>query len=168
MEVARHCRDAGVSAIFIHGRTKEQGYAGVVDYATIAAVKKAVKIPVIASGDILSVQLAKTMFERTACDGILLARGALGNPWLFKQISQYLKENRADIFPDAAELRSTMIKHFEMCVNFYKEGVGVMIFRKFFAWYTKGLRKIRPLREKSSRAKTKKEMLEIIRESLPG
>ncbi|MDP2941807.1 MAG: tRNA dihydrouridine synthase DusB [Candidatus Omnitrophota bacterium] len=168
VEVARRCCGAGVSAIFIHGRTKEQGYAGAVDYATIAAVKKAVKIPVIASGDILSAQLAKTMFERTACDGILLARGALGNPWLFKQISQYLKDNKTDIFPDAAQLRGTIIKHLDMCVDFYTEGVGVMIFRKFFAWYTKGLRKIRPLRERSSRAKTKKEMLEIIRESLPG
>lgn len=168
VEVARRCRDAGAAAIFIHGRTKDQGYAGTVDYGAIAAVKKAMEIPVVASGDILSPTLAKKMFDQTGCDGILLARGALGNPWLFKQISQYLESGKTDFFPDAGRLRSTMHEHLDMCVDYYGEGVGVMIFRKFFAWYTKGLHKIRPLRERSSRAKTREQMRQIIRESLPA
>lgn len=166
VEVALRCRDAGVSAVFIHGRTKVQGYAGSVDYDTIKKVKEALDIPVIASGDILSAPLARQMFERTGCDGLLLARGALGNPWLFKQIPQYLKDGAISPLPSAQELEKVMTGHLDMCVDFYGERVGVVIYRKFFAWYTKGLRKIRPLRERSSRVKSKKEMAEIIRASL--
>jgi tRNA-dihydrouridine synthase B len=150
-EVGRHCEGAGVKALFIHGRTKQQGYRGAVDYGAIAAVKKALSIPVVASGDALSAQLVQKIFAETGCDAVAIARGALGNPWIFKGVT-----------PDRAELTRVMREHLQANVDFYGERVGVMKFRKFFNWYTKGLRHIRPLREKSSRAKTREDMLALI------
>jgi tRNA-dihydrouridine synthase B len=151
-EVALYAQDAGISGIFVHGRTKVQGYGGNVDYRAIKEVKKALKIPVIASGDIFSAALIKKMFEETGADGVAVARGALGNPWIF--------ENRTPGLPEVVRI---MTEHLQDCVDFYGEKRGVIIWRKFFGWYTKGFRKVRPLREKSSRAKTLKEMLDIIR-----
>ncbi|MDD5432641.1 MAG: tRNA dihydrouridine synthase DusB [Candidatus Omnitrophica bacterium] len=163
-EVARLAEDAGIDGLFIHGRTKLQGYSGSVDYKVIAAVKKAIKIPLIASGDILSAQLAKKMIDETGCDGIAVARGALGNPWIFKEIKSFLKNGEIIKRPPSDEVVRIILKHLNSCIDYYGERSGVVIFRKFFAWYTKGFRHVRPLREKSSRAKTKQEMEEIIRE----
>lgn len=162
-EVALSAEDAGVSAIFIHGRTKLQEYSGSVDYGIIRNVKKSVGVPVIASGDIFSGQLAKKMFEETGCDGLAVARGALGNPWIFKAIKDFLKNGKVCARSDKNEIIAVMLGHLNEYVGFYGEKIGVIKFRKFFAWYTKGLRKIRPLREKSSQAKTVNEMSEIIR-----
>jgi tRNA-dihydrouridine synthase B len=155
-EVGRHCEGAGVKALFIHGRTKQQGYRGAVDYGAIAAVKKALSIPVVASGDALSAQLVQKIFAETGCDAVAIARGALGNPWIFKGVT-----------PDRAELTRVMREHLQANVDFYGERVGVMKFRKFFNWYTKGLRHIRPLREKSSRVKTREDMLALIKRIIP-
>lgn len=152
-EVALSAQDAGVSAIFIHGRSKAQGYSGAVDYAAIREVKKAVNIPVIGSGDVLSEESAKKMFAETGCDAVAVARGALGNPWIFKSEK-----------PDKPEVIKVMLEHLDSYVNFYRERIGVVKFRKFFSWYTKGFRKVRPLRERSSRAKTKADMAAIIQE----
>jgi len=154
-EVALYAEDAGIAGIFVHGRTKVQGYSGSVDYRAIKEVKKALKIPVIASGDIFSAELIKKMFDETGVDGAAVARGALGNPWIF--------EDRDPALPEVVKI---MTEHLQSCVDFYGEIRGVIIWRKFFGWYTKGIRKVRQLREKSSRAKTKVEMLEIIREVL--
>ncbi|MFA4889440.1 MAG: tRNA dihydrouridine synthase DusB [Candidatus Omnitrophota bacterium] len=150
-EAALAAQDAGISGLLIHGRTKSQGYSGSVDYQIIRQVKKALAIPVIASGDALSGQLIKKLFTETGCDAVAVARGALGNPWIFQ-----------DREPGLQEVVKTMCGHLDSSIDFYGERVGVMKFRKFFAWYTKGLRKVRTLREKSSRAKTKEEMSAII------
>lgn len=163
-EIALACEDAGVNGIFIHGRTRTQGYSGTVDYKIIREVKKAVKIPVIASGDVLSAQLAKRMLDETGCDGVNVARGALGNPWIFKEIFAFLKNGKIIAKPSIDEIIKTMLEHLDLCLDFYGERIGVMIFRKFFSWYTRGFRKIRPLREKCSRAKTRQEMIDIIEE----
>ena len=161
-DVALAAEEAGISGLFIHGRTKLQGYSGDVDYQIIRRVKKALSIPVIASGDILSAQLAKKMFDETGCDGIAVARGALGNPWIFKESQQFLKSGFLPQKPSISKIIEIMIKHLDNSVDFYGERIGVMKFRKFFSWYTKGLCRIRPLREKSSRAKTRKDMFAII------
>jgi tRNA-dihydrouridine synthase B len=163
-EVAKFCQDAGVKAIFIHGRTKEQLYSGIVDYKTISRVKKSVNIPVIGSGDVFSAQLAKKMFDEAGCDGILVARGALGNPWIFNEIKHYLKTGKEPARPAMQEIIQTMIEHLDSCVDFFGEKYGVVIFRKFFGWYTKGFKKIRPLREKICRAKTKEQAVSFIQE----
>ena len=162
LEVARCAEDAGVKAVFIHGRTREQFYSGKVDYNAISKVKKALAIPVIASGDILSAELAKKMFDQTGCDGILIARGALGNPWIFQEIEMFLGKGRMPPRPENKQIIEMMATHLKAYVDFYGERNGVIIFRKFFSWYSKGFRRVRPLREKSSRAKTKAEMQSII------
>lgn len=162
-EVASLCQDAGVCGLFIHGRTRAQGYSGRVDYNTIREVKKALEIPVIASGDIFSPQLAKKMFDETGCDAINIARGALGNPWIFEEITEFLKSGKIIERPAHEQAAKVMLEHLDMCIDFHGEGNGVIIFRKFFNWYTKGLRKVRPLREVSSRVKTEAGMHEIIR-----
>lgn len=161
-EVASLCQDAGVCGLFIHGRTRAQGYSGTVDYHTIREVKKALEIPVIASGDIFSPQLAKKMFDETGCDAINIARGALGNPWIFKEITEFLKSGKIMERPAHEQAAKVMLEHLDRCIDFHGEGNGVIIFRKFFSWYTKGFRKVRPLREVSSRVKTRLGMGEII------
>lgn len=162
-EVALHARDAGIEGLFIHGRTREQRYAGEVDYGVIRSVKEALDIPVIASGDALSPQLIKKMFENTGCDGVIIARGALGNPWIFREAEALLTKGEIFPRPDRREITDTMVVHLAMCCNFYGEATGVVLFRKFFAWYTRSLRGARPLREKAFRAGTKEEMLANIR-----
>lgn len=161
-EVALYAQDAGINALFVHGRTKAQGYSGSVDYKVIARLKKALDIPLIASGDILSAQLAKKMFEETGADGLVIARGSLGNPWIFKEIKEYLKKGKIISKPSIDEIIKIMLGHLGASVAFYGERNGVVIFRKFFGWYTKGIHSIRPLREKSSRVKTAEEMVGII------
>jgi tRNA-dihydrouridine synthase B len=161
-EVARYAQDAGVKAIFIHGRTKAQLYSGAVDYETIRKVKKAVSVPVIGSGDVFSGELAKLMFDQTGCDGILVARGSLGNPWIFEEIRLYLKTGHEPAKPAMGEIIQTMLEHLDLSVDFFGPKYGVVIFRKFFGWYTKGFRKIRPLRETISRLKTRKDVEDVI------
>ena len=167
VEVSRRAEEAGVQAVFIHGRTKQQLYAGSVDYEAIAEVKKAVKVPVIGSGDIFSGPLAEKMFKETGCDGILLARGALGNPWIFAQIRHYLKKHEELEPPPIQEIIKTMKSHLGLSVDFFGEKYGVIIFRKFFGWYTKGFRKIRPLREKATSAKTRAHVEAVIDQICP-
>ncbi|MCX5692709.1 MAG: tRNA dihydrouridine synthase DusB [Candidatus Omnitrophica bacterium] len=155
-------QDAGVSALFIHGRDKEQGYSGKVDYNSIASVKKALDIPLIASGDVFSPELAKKMLDETGCDGLLVARGALGNPWIFKEIKGFLKNKKIIKRPGQEEIADVISEHLNSCVDFYGPVYGVKRFHKFFGWYTKGVQNVRVLREKSFRVKTKNEMFEII------
>lgn len=161
-EIALYAQDAGIDGLFIHGRTKLQGYSGEVDYKVIRKVKKALKIPVVASGDVFSPQLAKKMFDETGCDGVAVARGCLGNPWIFKETQGFLKDGLMPDKPAVDEIIRVMAAHLQENVDFYGERIGVIKFRKFFSWYTRGFRKIRPLREKVSCAKTKDEMAGII------
>jgi len=161
-EAALASQDAGASALFIHGRDKEQGYSGEVDYKVIAGVKKALDIPLIASGDVFSPELAKKMFDETGCDGLLVARGALGNPWIFKEIKGFLKNGKIIKRPSQDEIADVILEHLNSCIDFYGPTHGVKRFHKFFGWYTKGVQNVRALREKSFRVKTKEEMYEII------
>ena len=163
-EVALYAQDAGIHGLFIHGRTREQGYSGKVDYQVIREVKEAITIPVIASGDALSPQLIKKMFDETGCDGVAIARGALGNPWIFRETFEFLKTGTISQKPEMHELVDTMLHHLNLIINFHGESMGTMIFRKCFNWYTKGLADIRPLRLRALRAKTKNQMMEIIKE----
>jgi tRNA-dihydrouridine synthase B len=163
-DVAKMCEDAGVSALFIHGRTRMQLYTGSVDYGVIGRVKRAISIPVIASGDVFSVQLAEKMFSETGCDGLVVARGCLGNPWLFRELEAHFDKKAVFVRPALDEIRQVMLENLESYIRFYGERSAVVIFRKFFAWYTKGLRKVRPVREKISRVKSAVEMKAIIGE----
>lgn len=164
VEVARHCEDAGVKALFIHGRTRQQLYSGTVDYTVIRAVKKALSIPVIGSGDIFSPELAEKMFTETGCDAVTVARGSFGNPWIFRELEAYFSGKPVPPRPDAAETSRVMREHLDESVAFYGEKTAVILFRKFFGWYTKGFRGVRPIRERVSHIRTRDEMAALISE----
>ena len=161
-DVTLYAQDAGVRAVFIHGRTRKQQYSGTVDYRLIREVKQALAIPVIASGDGLSAQMVKTMIDETGCDGVAIARGTLGNPWIFKETLLFLKDGVVLPKPALEEKISIMIKHLESYCEFYGERIGVLVFRKFYNWYTREREGVKQLRNKAFLAKTKKEMIVMI------
>jgi tRNA-dihydrouridine synthase B len=163
-EVALYAQDAGISGLFIHGRTKKQGYSGNVDYDVIREVKEALDIPVIGSGDVFSPILVKRMLDETGCDGVVIARGALGNPWIFRETEAFLKDGRILRRPDVYDRSDTILRHLDMLIDHWGEMRGVRIFRKFFAWYIKGLGNIKPLKHKGFMAVTRNDMVKLIGE----
>lgn len=164
-DIALHAQEAGIKGLCIHGRTKVQGYSGRVDYRVIREVKEALDIPVIASGDALSPQLIKKMLDETGCDGVAVARGALGNPWIFRQAEHLLNSGTLPPMPGGDEIADAMNAHLASCIDYYGETVGTVVFRKFFAWYVKGLHEIRTLKEKAFLARTKRQMTDYIEEA---
>ena len=165
-DVALRAEDAGVQAVFIHGRTKVQGYSGAVDYDVIREVKESLTIPVIASGDALSSDLIRRMFGETGCDGVVTARGALGNPWIFPQTTGYLAGGTVMSSPDIAERQRVMKEHLSLNIAFHGERRGVIHFRKFFVWYTHGLA-VRDLRIRVFHEGTCDGMMRLIDEICP-
>ena len=163
-DIARACEDAGVSAIIVHGRTRQQGYAGKVDYSAVGKVKKAVETVVIGSGDVFGPELAGKMLEETGCDGVAVARGALGNPWIFSEIREYLSTGKRLPGPGADEIARVMAGHFAECLTFFGEKQGIKIFHKFYIWYTRGMPNVKTLRARVEKMKTREEMAELIRE----
>ncbi|MDD4909020.1 MAG: tRNA dihydrouridine synthase DusB [Candidatus Omnitrophica bacterium] len=162
-EAALYAEDAGVEALFIHGRTRMQEYSGCVDYQVIKKVKDALKIPVIGSGDVFSGEAAKKMADETGCDAVAVARGALGNPWIFNEIKYCLKGKTPPPRPGIEEIEKVMTEHLKASIAFHGERIGVVAFRKFFSWYTKGWQNCRQLRKKACDAKTGEEMLQTIK-----
>ncbi|KPK02816.1 MAG: hypothetical protein AMK71_00990 [Nitrospira bacterium SG8_35_4] len=160
-EIARRAQDAGVDALFIHGRTRKQRYSGQVDYEVIRKVKESVQIPIIASGDALSPELIKNLFSETGCNGVAVARGALGNPWIFRESIEYMTKGRIPDRPDVSKIAQTMKEHLLLSIELHGEKHGVIRFRKYFAWYSRGMA-VKDLRRKSFRASTRDEMLEFI------
>ena len=140
VEMAKIAEQAGAAAVTVHGRTREQMYAPPVDIGTIALVKKSVSIPVIANGDIVVGLSAAKMIEETGCDYLLVGRGALGRPWVFSQISAYLKYEKVLPEPPVSERMRVMIKHIERICDYKGEKVGIKEARKHAAWYIKGMR----------------------------
>jgi len=161
--LANLAQDAGIDALFVHGRTRAQGYSGEIDYDSIRKIKKSLHIPVIASGNILNGRLAKRMIDETGCDGLVIARGALGNPWIFQEISQYLKKNIFQPQPAAQEIANVMKEHLFLLIKDMEEKRGVIQFRKFYAWYSKGFSAVKALRAKTVKVKTQEQMLELIK-----
>jgi tRNA-dihydrouridine synthase B len=162
-EIAFLAQDAGVRGIFVHGRTRMQGYSGEVDYTILREVKESVEIPVIAGGDALTPNLVKKLLDETGCDGVAVARGALGNPWIFPKTAEYLESGTVPFSPDVYELAQTMQEHLDLNISFHGEKTGVMIFRKFFAWYARGMA-AKELKTRAFRAGTRDEMVNLIGE----
>lgn len=141
VEFAKRMEDVGVAAVTVHGRTKMQMYAPPINYDAIAAVKKAVSIPVIGNGDIIDGPTASTMLERTGCDAVAVGRGAQGRPWVFQQINAYLSpELRIVPEPPISEIMRVMIEHIGKICEYKGEKIGMKEARKHAAWYVRGIR----------------------------
>lgn len=139
VEFSKMAQENGASQIIIHGRTRESFYSGKADWEIIKRVKGAVDIPVIGNGDVFTPEDAKAMLEQTGCDGIMIGRGALGNPWIFREIKHFLKNGEKLPPPSLEERLETMVSHFEMALDFHGERVGILEMRKHLGWYLKGL-----------------------------
>lgn len=148
VEIAKIAEFYGADAVTVHGRTREQYYSGVADWDSIKEVKKAVQIPVIGNGDVFTAHDAKALFEHTGCDGIMIARGARGNPWIFREISTYLSTGKMEEPPTKTEIRETIRKHMDALIELKGEYVGIREMRKHVSWYTKGLKHSAKIRKK--------------------
>jgi tRNA-dihydrouridine synthase B len=159
---AKKCESSGASAIFIHGRSMADGYAGDVDYDSIRAAKESVRIPVVGSGDIFSVELAGEMLRQTGCDAVLVARGALGNPWIFRSLEKISCARAIPITPEAR--KEVLKKHLLYIERFSEPGhpcrLGYM--RKVALWYIKGIIAAKRIRQKVSLVKSYEKMIELI------
>jgi tRNA-dihydrouridine synthase B len=137
--VARLAERAGIQALAIHGRTRACGFSGHAEYDTIAAVKAAVGIPVIANGDISTPAKVKEVLEYTKADAVMIGRAAQGRPWMFREIQHYLETGSALPPPEVEEIRRVLLAHLDELYEFYGEHTGVRVARKHISWYTKGL-----------------------------
>ncbi len=138
VEIAKIAESCGVAAVAVHGRTREQYYSGKADWEIIRRVKEAVSIPVIGNGDVDSALAAKRLVEETGCDGIMVGRACQGNPWIFKEITQYLDTGVVPERPSVKEVRETVIRHAQLQLQYKGEYTGVREMRKHLSWYTFG------------------------------
>jgi tRNA-dihydrouridine synthase B len=162
VEVAKRIEAAGAAAITVHARTRSQGYSGLADYDVIKAVKEAVKIPVIGNGDVIDGPSAKRMLEHTGCDAVMIGRGALGNPWIFREIDAYLKDGTILERPSHEEIREMMVSHLDSLVKLKGEHIAVLEMRSHGPWYLKGIEHATQLRKQLSQTKTRNEFVNLV------
>lgn len=138
VEMAKIAEASGAAAVAVHGRTREQFYSGKADWDIIRQVKEAVKIPVIGNGDVTSPEAARQLMETTGCDGIMIGRGAQGNPWIFRQILHWMETGEEEPKPDLEEVKAMILRHAKMLVEYKGAYTGIREMRKHVAWYTAG------------------------------
>jgi nifR3 family TIM-barrel protein len=161
LTIGKIAEDGGCDAITIHARTADQGYSGHADWSLIEKLKGHLHIPIIGSGDIRKAEDAARMFQKTGCDGAMIGRGALGNPWLFASALSFLEGNAFSPCT-LAERRTIIIRHMEMAAAFHGELAGIRDFRKHLLWYTKGLPGGARFREAAGRITSSKEAIAAI------
>ena len=165
VEIARMAEAVGVDAVAVHGRTREQFYSGNADYAAIAEVKRAVKIPVIVSGDIRRPADLARALDITGADAVMIGRGAQGNPWIFPQLIHWLYTGEELPPPTLTERAQVILRHLDLLVGYKGEYIGIREMRKHAAWYTRGLKGSAELRERFNRAASKDEFMHILHEA---
>ena len=164
--IAKLCEKAGASAITIHARTRAQMYSGKADWEWIKKVKEAVSIPVVGNGDIVDIASAKKMLEYTGCDAIAIARGALGNPFLFREIKAALDGNDIPPRPTHEELYDTIVKHYHLLLELKGEHLAMLEMRSHVAWYLKGMPGSSKIKDECNHHTNFDEVLAILRDYL--
>lgn len=161
VEVAKAAEAGGASAVAVHGRTREQYYAGKADWTIIKAVKEALSIPVIGNGDVCSGPDAERMFKETGCDAVMIGRAAQGNPFLFKEVVSYL-EGKEYTAPSNKEMKETILRHADLQLQYKGEYIGIREMRKHLSWYLKGFEGAGKLRKNINEMETFGELKKII------
>ena len=161
VEVALAAEAGGAKAVAVHGRTREQFYSGQADWSIIKAVKDAVKIPVIGNGDVCSGKDAERMLKETGCDGVMIGRAAEGNPFIFREVTDYL-EGREFVAPTREEIRETILRHADLQLEYKGEYVGIREMRKHLSWYLKGFEGACKMRRDINAMETFEELKNII------
>jgi tRNA-dihydrouridine synthase B len=164
VRIAQIAEEAGIRALAVHGRTRDMQYAGEAEYATIAAIKQAVEIPVLANGDVVSADKAAEVLRQTGADGLMIGRAAQGRPWIFREIAHYLSTGERLPPPSPGEIARLLIEHVGRLHEFYGEPAGVRIARKHIGWYAKGHPEGVKFREIVNRVETAHEQLRYVRE----
>ena len=165
-ELAKRAEAAGAAAVAVHGRTREQFYSGHADWSKIAAVVQAVSIPVIGNGDIADGPSAGRMLAETGCSGVMIGRGAQGNPWVFREVTRYLQDGTILPPPSAAEKYRQLLAHFQALVAYKGAYTGLREMRSHASWYTKGLPGSAALRERLNRAESVAAFVAIVEAQL--
>ena len=162
-DLARTLEDVGVAAIFVHGRTREQGFGGTVNLAGIRKVVEAVKnIPVIGNGDIITPQAAKKMFDETGCAGVSIGRGAFYDPWIFKRTLQFISSGKLPPEPDFSERTRIMRRHLDLMIEVFGEELGCRMFRKVAPWYAKRFGPCHEFNKKVVQVSTRAEFNDVL------
>jgi tRNA-dihydrouridine synthase B len=164
LRVARIAENAGIQALAIHGRTRACGFSGEAEYDTIAAVKSAVRVPVIANGDIATPEQVKQVLDYTRADAVMIGRAAQGRPWMFREIQHYLDTGERLPPPEVAEIHRVLVAHLNDLHAFYGEHTGVRVARKHISWYTKGLAGSAAFRHAMNRLETRRDQLAAVDE----
>lgn len=162
VEFAKMAESCGVAAVAVHGRTREQYYSGKADWEIIRRVKEAVKIPVIGNGDIFTPEDGARMLSKTGCDGIMVARGAKGNPWIFSRLNHYLETGELLPGPDGKEIREMILRHSRMLAQYKGEKPAMRQMRGHVAWYTKGLPNSAAMRNEINQVETMEELKDFL------
>ena len=164
VEMAKIAEASGISALAIHGRTREQYYSGKADWDIITEIKNAINIPVIGNGDVFTVEDARNMLDKTGCDAIMIGRGAQGNPWIFKRINHYMETGEILPEPTLEEKINTAVKHLNLAVREHGEYVAVREMRKHIAWYLKGLKGSAKVRDEINKITSYEEVVSRLNE----
>lgn len=163
VELAKIAEENGICAITIHGRTREEFYTGKADWEIIKQVKQAVSVPVIGNGDIVTPEDAKNMLEQTNCDGIMIGRASIGNPWIFREVQEYLQDKQITKVTNEEKLQM-IVEHIEWQVAYLGENTGIKEMRKHLSYYLKNLPKAASIRQKVNQIETKNELVECLTE----
>ena len=162
VEIAKIIEDAGAAAVAVHGRTREQFYSGKADWDIIRQVKEAVSIPVIGNGDVVSGESAIAMMKQTGCDGVMIGRGAQGNPWIFSELIEYERTGKMPERPSLEEIKNMMLRHAQLQLQYKGEYLGIREMRKHVAWYTTGLANSAKLRAEINAVETYEQLESLL------